>query len=476
MGAQLSETEKEHCTSIDGQYRCDTQLRTRKAGRRRKKPKAVKRSIGDALALLVRHCFPDFWGLLASIEDPRDTDRIRYPLTQVLCLATLMFTCRIRSRRALDRISDNAGFCLNLSLFAGERTDTVMVSEQMVNVFKELDTDQLAAVQPQLLRSLIEKKRLQDAYVLGHLAVCSDGTGIFASSNYHCDECLTQKHKDGTVTYMHNMLEAKILCANGMALSLMSEAIKNPADGFYDKQDCETKAFKRLVPRIKQSFPRQPIVHLLDSLYAQGPVFKLLAGVKHKFICSFKKGSIPTLYEDALELLALHPENKLTLRTKLRGKGEVRQLFRWLDNLQYKGMTLGFVLCEEIDKHGDVTIYAWLTSFKVTQKNVQEIARAGRMRWKIENEGFNEQKNGYEMEHFCNCNDFNVMLCLYLILQIAHMFMQLLARSNLLDEPVKVLKHLAYLLLESLRNHVLSKAVPNQDLPSMQIRFAKVET
>ena len=139
-------------------------------------------------------------------------------------------------------------------------------------------------------------------------------------------------------------------------------------------------------------------------------------------------------------------------------------------------MTLGFVLCEEIDKQDEVTTYAWLTSLRVTRKNAQEIARAGRMRWKIENEGFNEQKNGYEMEHFCNCNNFNVMLCLYLILQIAHMFMQLLAKSNLLDEPIQVLKHLAYLLLESLRNHVLPSAVPNQDLPSMQIRFAKAET
>ena len=98
------------------------------------------------------------------------------------------------------------------------------------------------------------------------------------------------------------------------------------------------------------------------------------------------------------------------------------------------------------------------------------------MRWKIENEGFNEQKTGYDMEHFCNCNDFNVMLCLYLILQIAHMFMQLLARSNLFDEPVKVLKHLAALLLENLRNHVLPETVPGQVLPPMQIRFAKAET
>ena len=386
-----------------------------------------------------------------------------------------MFACRITSRRALDCVSDNECFRDNLCLFSGERTETVMVSEQMINVFKELDVDELAAVQPELIRILVKGERFQDAYVLGHLAVCSDGTGIYASSAFHCDECLTQKHKDGTVTYMHNMLEAKILCANGMALSLMSEPIKNPADGDYKKQDCETKAFKRLVPRIKEDFPRQPFVHLLDSLYAQSPVFELLAGVKHQFICCFKRGSIPTLYDEALELLKLHPENKLAVRTKVSGKGDVRQTFRWLDNLEYKGMTLGFVLCEEIDKHGEVTVYAWLTSFAVAQETVREIARAGRMRWKIENEGFNEQKIGYDMEHFCNCNNFNAMLCLYLMLQIAHLFMQLLAKSDLFDEPVQVLKYLAYLLLESLRNHVLPEVVPDQDLPPMQIRFAKAK-
>lgn len=424
----------------------------------------------------MRHCFPNFWDHLASIEEPRHPDRIRYPLTQVLCLATFMFSCRITSRRELDRVSDNACFIENLCRFSGTKTETVMISEQMVNVFKELDVDELAAVQPKLIRNLVKDKRLQDAYVLGCLAVCADGTGIFSSSNFHCDECLTQKHKDGTVTYMHNMLEAKILCANGMALSLMSEAIKNPANGSYDKQDCETKAFKRLLSRIKEEFPRQPFVYLLDSLYAQGPVFQDLSRVKHQFICCFKRGSIPTLYDEALELLKLHSHNKLAVKTQVSGKGGVRQTFRWLDNLEYKGMTMGFVHCEEIDKHGEVTIYAWLTSFVVTQETVQEIARAGRMRWKIENEGFNEQKTGYDMEHFCNCNDFNVMLCLYLILQIAHMFMQLLAKSNLFDEPITVLKHLACLLLESLRNHVLHEDVPDQVLPPTQIRFAKAET
>ncbi|MCK5861105.1 MAG: hypothetical protein KAH38_01380, partial [Candidatus Hydrogenedentes bacterium] len=225
--------------------------------------------------------------------------------------------------------------------------------------------------------------------------------------------------------------------------------------------------------RIKDVFPRQRFVHLLDSLYAQSPTFELLLQEKQQFICCFKRGSIPTLYDEALELLALHTENKLEVSTKLKDKGEVHQSFYWLDNLQYKGRVLGFVLCEEVDKEGKVTTYTWLTSFTVTRKNVLEIAGAGRMRWKIENEGFNEQKIGYQMEHFCNCNDINAMYCLYLILQIAHMFMQLLAKSNLLDESSRVLKHIAYLLLESLRNQLISEmAIYRIRFPS-QIRFAK---
>ena len=191
------------------------------------------------MALLVRHCFPDFWRRLASIEDPRDADRVLYNLAHVLCLATLMFACRVGSRRELDRISDNVLFRDNLCLFSGVETDTVMVAQQLVNVLKELDADALAAVQPELVRQLVAQKRLPDAYIQGHLALASDGTGIFASSTYHCEQCLTQTHQDGRVIYLHNMLEAKVLCADGMALSLLSEPVQNPAGGAYDKQDCE---------------------------------------------------------------------------------------------------------------------------------------------------------------------------------------------------------------------------------------------
>ena len=426
----------------------------------------------------MRHCFPGFWKSIGLIEDPRDPGRIVYDLKHVLCLAVFMFAGRIRSRRQLDRISDDAVFLRNLCRFCGVATETVMTSEQMLNVLKALDAYELAGLQPGFIRQLIASKRIPGAYILGHVALASDGTGIYSSSKPHCDKCLTQEHKDGSTTYMHNVLEAKVLCADGMALSLMSEPVENNEDGVYDKQDCETKAFKRLLPSIKEAFLRQPFVHLLDSLYANGPALNCIEQAHHQFICNFKRGSIPTLFDDAMELVKLSPENVLRQKTALPGaKAElVQQTIRWVNGLEYQGMTMAFVLCEETDcKSGETKTFAWLTSFEVNKGNVREITRGGRMRWKIENEGFKEQKTGYEMEHFCDCSDIDALRALYLVLQIAHMLMQLLAKSNLLEQPVQALYHLAYTLLESLRNLTLTQDVPDMKLPPMQVRFAKAD-
>lgn len=47
-----------------------------------------------------------------------------------------------------------------------------------------------------------------------------------------------------------------------------------------------------------------------------------------------------------------------------------------------------------------------LTSIRITKKNAEKAAEAGRKRWKIENEGFNRQKNWQgDITHACSCNE-----------------------------------------------------------------------
>ena len=100
------------------------------------------------------------------------------------------------------------------------------------------------------------------------------------------------------------------------------------------------------------------------------------------------------------------------------------------------------------ERHG----FQWSTNISLTKKNLEEMVCAGRGRWKIENEGFNNQKNGiYDIEHL-NSRDSNAMKNHYLLTQIADIMMQMyLAWSPLIRETGQSIKNTSSRLLESFR-------------------------
>ena len=89
--------------------------------------------------------------------------------------------------------------------------------------------------------------------------------------------------------------------------------------------------------------------------------------------------------------------------------------------------------------------------------NVDIIAnQGGRLRWKIENEGFNIQKNGgFNLEHVYS-RDENARKVFYLLLQIAYTLFQLFEKGSLFHttfpKGVGSLKNIADRLLEAWRN------------------------
>ncbi|MCP4135672.1 MAG: transposase, partial [bacterium] len=65
-------------------------------------------------------------------------------------------------------------------------------------------------------------------------------------------------------------------------------------------------------------------------------------------------------------------------------------------------------------------LFSWITDFKLTKKNVYQIMRIGRSRWKIENETFNTLKNqGYNFEHNYGHGDKNLCTVLALLMMLA---------------------------------------------------------
>ena len=117
-----------------------------------------------------------------------------------------------------------------------------------------------------------------------------------------------------------------------------------------------------------------------------------------------------------------------------------RQVYRWVHDLSYvddqkRSWRFHALQCVETSPHGTVTHYAWVTRLPVSAKTVAEISqKGGRYRWKIENEGFNRQKNsGLNLEHAYSI-DPEKMQAYYYLLQIAFILIQLLERGSLLRQ------------------------------------------
>jgi hypothetical protein len=320
-----------------------------------------------------------------------------------------------------------------------------------------------------MTETLIRKKVLYSYRLFGmYFIVAIDGTGTISFSHRHCPHCLTRTH-NGKTLYYHPVLEAKLITSIGFAFSLMTEFIENPATKA-TKQDCELKAFYRLAERLKARFPRLPILLSMDGLFAGGPTFDLCRKYRWKFMIVLKDDDLSSINEAFDALSKLQPENRLVWRT---GKGaQIKQVFHWVDEIAYvdsekKEYTLSAIECLETkpDQQGQkkTTKFKWVTNCNVSNKNVTTLSNdGGRMRWKIENEGFNVQKRGgYELEH-AYTNHPNSAKIFYFLLQIAHLLAQLLYKATLLkgDFPdgFGSAKNLAFRLLEAWRNARMTQA------------------
>ena len=83
--------------------------------------------------------------------------------------------------------------------------------------------DLLDPVNPEELRPIFNKlfRQAQRGNLLrkmrfmgGRYLLSLDGTGYFSSKKIHCDHCLQRKHKNGKVTYYHQVLTAVLIHPN----------------------------------------------------------------------------------------------------------------------------------------------------------------------------------------------------------------------------------------------------------------------
>jgi len=349
-----------------------------------------------------------------------------------------MFTLKLGSRRRIRFKFHTAEFLENLNRLANTTLQTVAYPSTLGDVMEALPHEPLAAVPAQLLRHIIRQRCLERWRLLGKwYLVVFDATGVGHWHKRHCPHCLKQtidtKDAKGRAVskplYYHMVLEAKLVTSSGLALSIASEFVENPGPN-PDKQDCELKAFYRLAPRVKALLPKLPICVLLDSNYAGEPTFALCQKLKWQYIIVLKQGAMPALFDEFETLKAHTPE-----QTRKAVYNGAQQNYHWVNDVDYNGRKLNVLECVET-RRNQSTPWVWLSSFRLNANNGVQIANiGGRQRWKIENQGFNMQKNGgYNLEHEYS-EDYNAMKNFYILLQLGHMLSQLLEHGNLI-KPV----------------------------------------
>lgn len=411
---------------------------------------------------------------LAAVPDSRFKPFVEYPGPFLLWTGLLLFILRLGSRRQLGFELDTPEALENLNRLSHCRQDALAHHDTLNHYLGHVDPQDLRRLRRQMVHRLIRMKVLDYARLLGHVLVVLDGTGQLYFRQRHCPHCLT-KVVDGKRQYYHHVLEAKLVSPDGLAISIANEFIEN-ADPKASKQDCELKAFVRLASRLKEDFPQLRVCLCLDGLYANGPVMQTCDANGWKYFITFQKGSLPALWKDYLSLRRLSGANRRRQR-----HGGKQQSFAWVEGLEHVDdhkhvHSVNAFQCIERDGPKRKR-FVWLTNFQVTPESVGALAnRGGRCRWKIENEGFNIQKNGgFNLEHAYSTSQWQIKN-FYVLLQIAHILVQLMERGNLLGGDCKrllgSLRNLSRRLAESLRNCLIPAQALDADAAArIQIRL-----
>jgi hypothetical protein len=230
----------------------------------------------------------------------------------------------------------------------------------------------------------------------GYYLLSLDGTGEFSSNTICCEQCCQKEHKDGSVTYYHQMLGACIVHPEkSNVIPLCPETIQNQ-DGS-EKNDCERNAAKRFIENFKREHPHLKVIVIADGIASNAPYIRLLEEYKMRYILGAKPGDHKFLFD-------LADASEETKEYEIWDDRGFFHQFRYINdvslNKSNQEVHVNFLDYMQTDPKGKETHFSWVTNIEINPNNVFALMKGGRARWKIENETFNTLKNyGYNFEH-----------------------------------------------------------------------------
>lgn len=336
---------------------------------------------------------------LEQLPDHRKGKNITYTLKDAGLGAFSVFFTQSPSFLAYQRQMERTKGRSNAESFF--RIEQIPSDNQIRNLLDPVAPDQLFPLFRTIFEALKQSGQLDTFRFLDdNLLVSLDGTRYFSSQKIHCQNCSHSTTDDGVTTYFHDVIIPVLVAPDNKRVITLEPEFIIPQDG-HDKQDCEQTAAKRWIRRNAGQFTPGKATVLGDDLYCKQPFCELLLEEEFNFILVCKPDSHTTLYE----WIDFTGTQELAVRHWNGRFGEIHT-YRYVHHVPLRrGDDALFVdWCELTITHettGDILYRnAFATNYLITQDNVELIVKAGRTRWKSENESHNVLKTkGYHLEH-----------------------------------------------------------------------------
>ena len=360
----------------------------------------------------------------AQLPDHRRANS-SYALADVLRSAFAMFSLKSPSLLAFKELTKQE----EKNLKAIYQIQSIPSDTQMRTTLDPFSPAPLRTLFAKLFHKLSEAGVIKGyEYWKSQLLISIDGVEHFCSTKVHCNHCTTRAHRNGETSYHHSGLAAVVVHPDQEEVfTLDFEPILN-ADGS-QKNDCERNAAKRLCQDLHERYPDLKPILVEDALYANAPHIRQITGYGWLFVLNVKPDSHESLERQFAGRRASGQVKELRI-TDPKG---IKHYYAWTNELclceSALDVTVNYLLYEQTDKQGKVTRWTWIANIPLNARSVEPVMRAGRARWKIENETFNTLKNqGYNFEHNYGHGQQNLATVLALLMFLAFTVDQMIQR------------------------------------------------
>ena len=280
------------------------------------------------------------------------------------------------------------------------------------------------------------------------LLIALDGTEYYHSKKLNCPHCNCRKHRNGSVTYYHQVVTPVIVSPQSkQVINFPPEFIKKQ-DG-KTKQDCKNAAVKRWLLKNPLEREKKQITLLGDDLYSRQSICELALEQGYNFVFVAKPSSHQTLYEwidfsDKNGEIKIGEIKKYEQRTSPHVGQRRIYRYRYVNNLPLResepSLMVNWYEVEIFNSAKDKVVYknSFVTNHELSESNIFSMMKTGRTRWKVENESNNILKNqGYNLEHNFGHGQENLSEILLSLNLLAFLFHNVLDLVNDIYQKVR---------------------------------------